>query len=46
VEAGRLRPFIDVARFTLETAPDAYRHLASSEARGEIVIDISDPRGQ
>jgi hypothetical protein len=46
VEAGRLGPFNDGARFTLETAPDAYRHLASSEARGKIVIDISDPRGQ
>lgn len=41
VDAGKLRPLIDPHRFTLETAPDAHRLLASGDARGKIVIDIA-----
>ncbi|WP_306591270.1 zinc-dependent alcohol dehydrogenase family protein [Geothrix sp. 21YS21S-4] len=40
VDAGRLRPLVDPARFTLETAPDAHRHLASGAARGKVVVEI------
>ncbi|PKU26139.1 zinc-dependent alcohol dehydrogenase family protein [Telmatospirillum siberiense] len=39
-DEGRLRPLIDPARFTLETAADAHRHLGSGKARGKVVIDI------
>lgn len=42
VETGNLRPLIDPAHFTLETAPDAHRLLESGQALGKIVIDI-DP---
>lgn len=42
VEEGKLRPLIDPARFTLETVPEAYRHLESGTAHGKIVIDIAD----
>lgn len=41
VDEGRLRPLIDPARFTLESAPDAHRHLASGQARGKVVVDIA-----
>lgn len=41
VEAGNLRPLIDPARFTLESAPDAHRHLESGKAVGKVVIDIN-----
>lgn len=37
---GQLRPLIDPTPFTLETAADAHRHLASGQARGKVVIDI------
>ena len=40
VDAGKLRPLIDSARFTLETAPDAHRRLEFGQARGKVVIDI------
>jgi NADPH2:quinone reductase len=40
VDAGKLRPLIDSARFTLQTAPDAHRRLESGQARGKVVIDI------
>lgn len=40
VDAGKVRPLVDPARFTLDTVPDAYRHLASSKVRGKIVVDI------
>jgi len=42
VEGGNLKPLIDPARFTLETAPDAHRLLESGKATGKVVIDI-DP---
>lgn len=41
VDAGKVRPLIDPARFTLETAPDAHRHLESGKAVGKVVIDIA-----
>ncbi|MEY4159616.1 MAG: hypothetical protein RLZZ136_237 [Pseudomonadota bacterium] len=40
VDAGKLRPLIDPARFCLDTAPDAHRLLASGKARGKVVVDI------
>ena len=42
VDAGKLRPLIDETRFTLTTAADAYRYLISGEARGRVVIDITE----
>jgi NADPH2:quinone reductase len=41
VEAGKLRPLIDPARFDLATAPDAHRFLESGRAQGKVVIDIA-----
>lgn len=41
VDAGRLRPLLDPARFTLETIPEAHRYLASGKAQGKIVVDIA-----
>jgi len=41
VEEKKVRPLRDESRFTLETAPDAYRRLASGKARGKVVIDIA-----
>lgn len=41
VDAGKVRPLIDPARFTLATAPDAHRHLESGQATGKVVIDIA-----
>ena len=42
VDTGKLRPLIDETRFTLTTAADAYRYLISGEARGRVVIDITE----
>lgn len=39
-DGGRLRPLLDPARFTLDTAAEAHRHLGSGKARGKVVIDI------
>lgn len=39
-DQGKLRPLLDPLRFTLETAPDAHRHLASGQAMGKVVIDM------
>jgi len=42
VEEKKVRPLLDESCFTLETAPDAYRRLASGKARGKVVvIDIA-----
>lgn len=40
VDAGKVKPLVDPARFTLETAADAHTHLGSGKARGKIVVDI------
>lgn len=40
-DQGRLRPLVDPQSFTLETAPDAHRHIGSGQARGKVVIDIN-----
>jgi NADPH:quinone reductase len=42
VEAGKIKPLIDDSKFTLATAPDAYRWLASGKAHGKVIIDIAD----
>jgi NADPH2:quinone reductase len=41
VDAGKLQPLVDEARFSLTTVVDAYRHLESGEATGKVVIDIT-----
>jgi NADPH:quinone reductase len=41
VEEKKVRPLLDESHFTLETAPDAYRRLASGKARGKVVIDMA-----
>jgi NADPH:quinone reductase len=41
VEQNELRPLLDESHFTLETAPDAYRRLASGKAQGKVVIEIA-----
>jgi len=46
VEAGKLRPLVDDHEFTLATAADAYRWLASGKAQGKVVIDIANQAGQ
>jgi NADPH:quinone reductase-like Zn-dependent oxidoreductase len=40
-DAGKVRPLLDEARFTLDRAPDAHRRLASGEATGKIVVDVA-----
>ena len=42
VDAGRLNPLVDPARFSLDMLPDAHRYLASGKARGKVVIDIAN----
>lgn len=41
VDQGKVRPLLDEQRFTLATAPDAYRRLESGKARGKVVVDIA-----
>lgn len=41
VDAGRVKPLIDHARFSLETLGAAFDHLESGRAVGKIVIDIA-----
>jgi NADPH2:quinone reductase len=41
VEEKKVRPLLDESCFTLETAPDAYRRLASGKARGKRSSSIS-----
>jgi NADPH:quinone reductase len=41
VEENKIRPLLDESHFTLETAPDAYRRLASGKARGKVVVDVA-----
>ena len=40
VDAGKLRPLIDAARFTLEEVGAAQAHAASGRALGKVVVDI------
>lgn len=40
VNAGKLRPLLDPAQFSLEDVPAAYAHLASGKAVGKVVVDI------
>jgi NADPH:quinone reductase len=42
VEAGKVRPYLDPRRFTLESVGDAYEALTSRTARGRLVLDIVD----
>ena len=41
VATGKLRPLLDPARFALEQAADAHRHLESGAAVGKVVIDVA-----
>jgi NADPH2:quinone reductase len=41
VDEGKLRPLLDGSRFTLATAPEAYRRLQSGDATGKVVIDVA-----
>jgi NADPH:quinone reductase len=41
VEENKLLPLLDESHFTLETAPDAYRRVASGKTQGKVVIDIA-----
>jgi NADPH2:quinone reductase len=41
VAQGKLRPLLDPARFALEQAADAHRHLESGAAVGKVVIDVA-----
>ncbi|OWK25487.1 hypothetical protein AJ87_09655 [Rhizobium yanglingense] len=41
VDAGSIRPLVDPRRFTLATAGEAHRHLASGKARGKVVVEIT-----
>jgi NADPH2:quinone reductase len=41
VEAGKLRPLIDPAHFTLAQVADAHRHLESGHALGKVVVDAA-----
>jgi NADPH2:quinone reductase len=41
VEAGQLKPRIDMRRFDLHTAELAYETLTGGTARGKIVVDTS-----
>lgn len=40
-DQGRLRPRLDPNRFTLDTVPEAHRHLESGRAIGKIVVDVA-----
>ncbi len=37
---GKVRPFVDPARFGLEQLADAFRHLESGRALGKVVVDL------
>jgi NADPH2:quinone reductase len=41
VATGKLRPLVDPARFALEQAADAHRHLESGAAVGKVVIEVA-----
>ncbi|QIM70338.1 zinc-dependent alcohol dehydrogenase family protein [Bordetella trematum] len=41
VDAGRLRPCLDAAHFSLAQAGDAHRRLESGSVLGKVVIDIA-----
>jgi NADPH2:quinone reductase len=40
VEAGRVRPYLDSRRFTLDSVGEAYEALTNRTARGKLVVDI------
>jgi NADPH:quinone reductase-like Zn-dependent oxidoreductase len=40
VEAGRVRPYLDPRRFTLDSVGDAYAAITGHTADGKLVIDI------
>lgn len=42
VEAGKVRPFVDSRRFTMDSVEDAYRMLGNRDATGKIVVEITD----
>ncbi|MEO0425197.1 MAG: zinc-dependent alcohol dehydrogenase family protein [Pseudomonadota bacterium] len=40
-DAGKLRPVLDAPRFTLDQVGDAYARLASGQAIGKVVVEVS-----
>lgn len=41
-EDGKLTPFVDPGRFTLDSVEEAYEALETKTAKGKVVIEISD----
>jgi NADPH:quinone reductase-like Zn-dependent oxidoreductase len=41
VDAGKLRPLIDPARYPLARVADAHRQLEDGHALGKVVVDIA-----
>ncbi|HZX27598.1 MAG TPA: zinc-dependent alcohol dehydrogenase family protein [Telluria sp.] len=41
-DAGQLRVRLDPARFTLDQAEAAYRHLEQGQASGKVVVDVAN----
>ncbi|GAB3244721.1 zinc-dependent alcohol dehydrogenase family protein [Chitinimonas naiadis] len=44
-DAGRVRPRLDTARFTLERAAEAHARFESGKAQGKVVVDVSLQNG-
>ncbi|MCY9670352.1 zinc-binding dehydrogenase [Paenibacillus alginolyticus] len=42
IEAGKLKPNLDSRRFNLQTVQDAYEVIESGQARGKIIVDITE----
>ncbi|NRF91670.1 zinc-dependent alcohol dehydrogenase family protein [Paenibacillus frigoriresistens] len=42
IEAGKLKPNLDSRRFNLQTVQDAYEVIESCQARGKIIVDITE----
>lgn len=40
-DRGKVRPLIDPVRFRLDRLADAFRHLASGEATGKVVVEMA-----
>ena len=40
IEAGKLRPFMDPTRYTMDNVGDAYADMESQKAKGKVVIEI------
>jgi len=45
IEAGKIRPLVDPATFTLDNAIEAHRLVESGKARGKVVVDVTAAQG-